>query len=160
MLGLDPAIVEHHIETWLDASPVRQKQHSLNLVKAPAIEVEIEKLRRIGFIYPIVYMSSVSNPIPINKKQDNINIFIDYHDLNFTCPKYNYPMPFIDQVIDEWANHEILSFMYGFSVYIQIQIWQQDQYRMTFTTPWGTFTYCIMPFSLKNIGTTFQCTLS
>jgi hypothetical protein len=37
------------------------------------------------------------------------------------------------------AGHEALSFMDGFSGYNQIQIHPADQYKTTFTTPWGTF---------------------
>jgi hypothetical protein len=46
--------------------------------------------------------------------------------------------------------------MDGFSGYNQIQIHPTDQYKTTFTTPWGTFAYRVMPFGLKNVGTTFQ----
>jgi hypothetical protein len=40
--------------------------------------------------------------------------------------------------------------MDGFSGYNQIQFNTQDQYKIAFTTPWGTFTYRVMPFGLKN----------
>ena len=34
MPGLDPAIIEHHIDTWPDVTPVRQKQRLLSLEQA------------------------------------------------------------------------------------------------------------------------------
>ena len=46
--------------------------------------------------------------------------------------------------------------MDGFSGYNQIQIQKEDHYKTTFTTPWGTFAYRVMPFGLKNAGATFQ----
>jgi hypothetical protein len=46
--------------------------------------------------------------------------------------------------------------MDGFSGYNQIQIHPADQYKTAFTTPWGTFSYHLMPFGLKNAGATFQ----
>jgi hypothetical protein len=46
--------------------------------------------------------------------------------------------------------------MDGFSSYNQIQIHLADQYKTTFTTPWGTFSYRVMPFGLKNVGAMFQ----
>jgi hypothetical protein len=68
MPGLDPSIVEHRIDTWPDITPVRQKQRPLHPSKAAAIKAEIDKLRVVGFIYPIAYTSWVSNPVPVNKK--------------------------------------------------------------------------------------------
>jgi hypothetical protein len=65
-------------------------------------------------------------------------------------------MPFIDQIIDDCARHEALSFMDEFSGYNQIQIHPADQYKTAFITQWGTFSYRVMPFSLKNAGATFQ----
>jgi hypothetical protein len=68
MLGLDPSIVEHHIDTWPDITPVCKKQQPLHPSKEAAIKAEIDKLHAVRFIYPIAYTSWVSNPVPVNKK--------------------------------------------------------------------------------------------
>ena len=54
------------------------------------------------------------------------------------------------------ARHEMLSLMDGFYGYNQIKIAEEDQHKMAFTTPWGTFCYQVMPFGLKNDGKTYQ----
>jgi hypothetical protein len=160
MLGIDPKIVEHEITTYLYAKRVRQKLHPVNPRKAVAIKVEVEKLLKAGFIYPIHLTQWVSNPVSINKKQGTIHLCIDFHDLNKACPKDNFPTPFIDQIIDECAGCEAFSFMDFFLGYNQIQIKLEDQHKTTFIYPWGTFTYRKIPFGLKNAGATFQQAMS
>ena len=41
--------------------------------------------------------------------------------------------------------------------YNQINIAPEDQEKMTFTCPWGTFSYQVLPFGLCNAAATFQC---
>jgi hypothetical protein len=93
MPGLNPSIVENNIDTWLDITPVQKKQQPLHPSKAAAIKAEIDKLRAVGFIYPIAYTSWVSNPVPVNKKQGTIHVCTEFRDLNHACPKDNFPMP-------------------------------------------------------------------
>ena len=85
---------------------------------------------------------------------------IDFYDLNWVCHKENFPTPFIDHIIDVYARHEVFSFMDSFFGYNQIQIQKDDRYKTAFTTPWGTFTYRVMPFVLKNARATFQRTMT
>ena len=66
----------------------------------------------------------------------------------------------MDQIIDACIEHEAFSFMDEFFEYNQIQIWKEDRYKTAFTTSWGMFSYCVMPFGLKNAGTTFQHTMT
>ncbi|RDY13728.1 hypothetical protein CR513_01311, partial [Mucuna pruriens] len=35
----------------------------------------------------------------------------------------------------------------------------EDMEKTTFITTWGTFYYNVMPFGLKNVGATYQCTI-
>ena len=54
------------------------------------------------------------------------------------------------------ANYDMLSLMDGFSSYNQIRIALEDQHKTTFTCPWGTYCWNVMPFGLKNAGATYQ----
>ncbi|KAH9304704.1 hypothetical protein KI387_009108, partial [Taxus chinensis] len=50
----------------------------------------------------------------------------------------------------------MLSMLDGFSSYNKIQVTPEDQFKIVFTTPWGTFTYKRMLFDLINASATFQ----
>jgi len=65
-------------------------------------------------------------------------------------------LPFIDQVLDGLVGKKLFSFLDGFSGYNQIQISPEDQDKTTFTCPWGTFTYKVLPFGFCNALATFQ----
>ena len=44
--------------------------------------------------------------------------------------------------------------MDGFLGYNQIRLAEEDMEKTSFTTPWGTYCYVVMPFGLKNAGAT------
>ena len=75
---------------------------------------------------------------------------VDYRDLNRASPKDDFPLPYIDVLVDSTAYHKIFSFMDGFSGYNQIKMAPEDMEKATFITQWGTFCYKVMPFGLKN----------
>jgi hypothetical protein len=53
MLGIDPSIIVHEIKTYPGAKPIRQKLCLVHPKKIVAIKVEVEKLLKSGFIYPV-----------------------------------------------------------------------------------------------------------
>jgi len=83
-------------------------------------------------------------------------VWIDFRKLNKATLKDQFPLPFIDQVLDTLAGNKYFSFFNGFSGYNQIQVAPEDQDKATFTCPWGTFSYRVLPFELCNVPTTFQ----
>jgi hypothetical protein len=89
-----------------------------------------------------------------------IHVCMDFHDLSKAYVKENFPTPFIDQILDECVGCEVFSFMDSFSRYNKIQMKLEDQLKMTFICPWGTFVYQKMPFVLKNARSTFQWAMS
>jgi hypothetical protein len=160
MPGIDPAIVVHEIKTYPGAKPVWQRLRPVHPRKVVAIKLEVEKLLKAGFIYPVALTEWVSNPVPIDKKGGSIRVCVDYRDINKSCTKDNFPTPFVDQIVDDCAGSEIFSLMNGFSAYNQIKIAPEDQHKTAFICPWGTFAYRKLPFGLKNAEVTFQRAMS
>jgi hypothetical protein len=142
--------------TYPDDKPIRQCLRAFNPLKAPVIKAKVEKLLKVGFIYPVPLTEWLSNHIHVDKKQGNIHVCMEFCDLNKACPKDNFLTPFIDQILDECAGSEVFYFMDGFSGYNQIQIKPEDQHKKTFIFSWDTFAYRKMPFGLKNVRETFQ----
>ena len=58
--------------------------------------------------------------------------------------------------MDLTAGHKLLTFMDAFSGYNQIRMAKEDQEKTSFITSQGLNCYKVMPFGLKNAGTTYQ----
>jgi hypothetical protein len=96
MPGIDPNIVVHEIKTYPGAKPVRQRLCLVHPHKVVVIKLEVEKLLKVIFIYPMDLTNWVSNIVLISKKHGTIHVCVDYRDINKSCPKENFPTPFID----------------------------------------------------------------
>jgi hypothetical protein len=96
MPGIDPEIVIHEIKTYPDTKPVWQCLRPVHPRKKAAIKLEVEKLLKAGFIYPVALTDWVSNLVPIDKKQGTIRVCVDYRNINKACPKDNFPTTFVD----------------------------------------------------------------
>ena len=53
-------------------------------------------------------------------------MYVDFKDLNKTCPKDSFPLPRIDQLVDSTARHKLLTFMDAFLGYNQIKMTKED----------------------------------
>jgi hypothetical protein len=60
---------------------------------------------------------------------------MDFRDLNWASPKDNFPLPYIDILVDNAACSSTYSFMHGFSGYNQIKMTQEDKEKTIFVTP-------------------------
>lgn len=80
---------------------------------------------------------------------------VDYTDLNKAYPKDPFPLPRIDQLVDETAGCDLLSFMDAFRGYHHIYMHIADEEKTTFITHNGVYCYRVMPFGLKHAGTTY-----
>lgn len=76
--GINLSIAVHEMPTYLHAMLIFQRLHLVHPRKTGAIKGEVEKLLKSGFIYPIPLIDSVSNIVPVTKKQGTIYICVDY----------------------------------------------------------------------------------
>ena len=97
--------------------------------------------------------------MPVKKKNGQIRCCVDFRNLNRVCPEDEFPLPNMD-LLDSAIGNAMFSFMDGFSGYNQIRMTPRDAEKIAFRTPIGNFYYTVMPFRLKNAGTTYQRTMT
>ena len=73
----------------------------------------------------------VENVVPVPKKDSKVGMYVDYRDLNRASPKYDFPLPHIDVLVDNTAQHKVFSFMDGLSGYNQIKMAPEDMENTT-----------------------------
>lgn len=113
---------------------------------------DVEKLLSKEFIREVFYPEWLANVVMVKKYNGKWCMFVDFIDLNRICPKDNFPLPRIDQLVDSTASHELLTFMDAFTGYNQIRMSEEDQEKIAFVTSQGLYCYRVMPFGLKNAG--------
>jgi hypothetical protein len=155
-------LAEHALHVRPDAKPVKQPLRRFADDRRKAIWEEVARLLAAGFIMEVLHPDWVSNPVLVEKKKDEPAIVkiwrmcVDYTNLNKACPKVPFPLPRIDQVIDSTAGYELLSFIDAYSGFHQIPLYQLDQIKTSFITPYGAYCYLTMSFGLRNAGATYQ----
>jgi hypothetical protein len=116
-------------------------------------------MEAFGVIYHVRYSQYVSNLVPIMKKTSDIRLCVDFRHLNRVSLKYNYPIPPMEEILQEVSGSQMMSLLDGFSGYNQISLKPSDSHKTTFTTRWGRYAYNKMPFGLINAANTFQCAM-
>ncbi|RDX77095.1 hypothetical protein CR513_42840, partial [Mucuna pruriens] len=127
-------IVEHKLPLLPGSTPIRQQLRRMRPEVALKIKEEVEEQWNAGFLAVANYPQWVANIVPVPKKDGKVRMCVDYKDLNRASPKDNFPLPHIDVLVDNTAQHAFFSFMDGFSGYNQIMMLPEDQKKTTFIT--------------------------
>uniref|UniRef100_A0ACD5TNS3 Uncharacterized protein n=1 Tax=Avena sativa TaxID=4498 RepID=A0ACD5TNS3_AVESA len=81
---------------------------------------------------------------------------IDFRKLHKETIKIHKQLPLINYIMEMMFANSYFCFLDGYSGYSQIAIQPEDQEKTTFTCPYGTYAYRLMPFGLSNAAATFQ----
>jgi hypothetical protein len=80
---------------------------------------------------------------------------VDFKDLNKAFLKDDFPLPYINVLVDNTTRSGLMSLMDSFSRYNQILMAPEDMTKTTFVTEWGIYCHTVMPFGLKNASATY-----
>ena len=156
MVGIDPNVISHKLNVDSTFKPIKQKRRKFAPERKKVINDEVENLLKTGKIREVKYPDWLANVVVVQKKNGKWRVCIDFTDVNKACPKDPFPLPHIDAMVDATAGHELLTFMDAYSGYNQILMHPDDQEKTAFMTDKGIYCYKVMPFGLKNAGSTYQ----
>ncbi|XP_068115085.1 zinc finger protein 658B-like [Hyperolius riggenbachi] len=116
---------------------------------------EIEEMLQLGVIQKS--SSPWAAPVVLVPKKDKTTRFcVDYRRLNDITTTDVYPMPRIDELLDQLASASYLTIMDLSRGYWQIPFVPNARGKSAFITPFGLYELTVMPFSMKNVPATFQ----
>ncbi|KAG7594042.1 Zinc finger CCHC-type [Arabidopsis thaliana x Arabidopsis arenosa] len=137
------------IELEPGTTPISKAPYRMAPAEMAELKKQLEELLDKGFIRPS--SSPWGAPVLFVKKKDgSFRLCIDYRGLNKVTVKNKYPLPRIDELLDQLRGARWFSKIDLASGYHQIPIEPSDVRKTAFRTRYGHYEFVVMPFGLTN----------
>ena len=147
--------VKHKIETEPGARIPYRRPYRTSFEDDAVVKETLKYPTSHGLIGPSC--SPYASPVLIVPKPDGTKRFcIDFRALNAITKIDRYPLPRIDDLLDQLRGAKYYSRIDLRSGYWQMRIDEEDVEKTSFITKYGTYQWYVMPFGLNNAPSSFQ----
>ena len=143
-----------HIDT-ADAAPKKQPVRRIPFAVRQEVAKQLQKMQTDGVIQP---SSSpwASAIVLVRKKDGTLRICVDYRHLNSVTKADTFPLPRIDDLLDQLGSAKYFTTLDLAAGYWQIRVADDSIEKTAFVAPSGLFEFRVMPFGLTNAPAIFQ----
>ncbi|GJP78909.1 hypothetical protein CLOP_g9173, partial [Closterium sp. NIES-67] len=150
---------QHEIVEEPGSKPTFRAPYRLSPTELADMKKQIEYLLAKGLIRPSTLPYGA--PVLFTPKPDgSLRMCIDYRALNKQTIKNKYPIPRIDDLLDQLQGATVFSKLDLRSGNWQIRMADNSIHKTAFRTRYGSYEYLVMPFGLTNAPATFQAEIN
>ena len=148
------SVIEHDIVVS-DPAPIRQHPYRVNAAKRSAMKKEVQYLLDNKLARPS--SSAWSSPCLLVPKSDDTPRFCtDFRKVNAVTVPDSYPLPRMDDLIDNVGSARFVSKLDLLKGYWQVPLTAHASVISAFVTPDDFLQYEVLPFGMRNAPATFQ----
>ena len=154
-------LVELHINTG-DAVPISKKPNQwISHSERDMLKREIETMVQQGLLVPSQHsrgsLGGWSFPcMYVSKKTGEKRLVTQFQDLNAVTTNDPWPMPLLTDILEAFEGAQLFSALDLLKGFNQIKVAEHSREKLTIATPWGCYSYVVMPFGIKNGPATFS----
>ena len=138
-----------------DASPKKQAVRRMPFAVRSEVAKQLRDMQAAGVVQPS--SSPWASPVVMVRKRDGtLRFCVDYRELNSVTKADTFPLPRIDDLLDQLGAARYFSTLDLASGYWQIPMHPGSVEKTAFITPQGLYEFRVMPFGLTNAPGVFQ----